>query len=294
MTWPLIILLLILLALATPEGLARESWSRLFAAMALSLVVVVAPLFVYFVSSFMVIDLRWKGDCRFGWLDCVILSKLAFAPFVLVATAALYRLEVLREKNFNDRWLVLGIYLGAVVSVACAIFGLLCLSPSAWLLVPIYVAVWYVIRARQLIKKSPVDFGNYFWATLATLPSWITAWFWAKQTYDSLPDAPPSGCFVVNAAGRGHEKIVGPFLEIEHRGKTRRANQQLVTLWQFENLWREKFPRSHKFFRRFYNRIGPVIAARITSPWLADIFCVALKPMEFAAKWINLNVNEKK
>ena len=66
MTWPLIILLLILLALATPEGLARQSWRSLLLAMALSFATVVLPLFVYFVSSFMVLDLEWKGACRFG------------------------------------------------------------------------------------------------------------------------------------------------------------------------------------------------------------------------------------
>ena len=285
MTWPLIILLLILLALATPEGIARQSWRSLLLAMALSFVTVVLPLFVYFVSSFMILDLRWKGACRFGWLDCVILTKLAFTPFVLVATAALYRLEVRRDKNLNDRWLVLGIYVGAVVSVACAGFGLLCLSPSAWLLVPIYIAVWYVFRARQLIKQSPLDFGNYFWTTLATIPSWITAWFWAKQTYESLPDTPPSGCFVVNAAGRGHKNFVGPFFEIEHCGQTRRANQQLITLWQFENGWRKKFPRSHRLTRHIYNHVGPRLAAKIRSPWLADLVFLALKPAEWLAEF---------
>lgn len=284
MNWHLIILVLILLALATPEGIARHSWRRLFEAMAMSFAVVVLPLFVYFLSSFMILDLRWKGACRFGWLDCVILSKLAFTPFVLVATAALYRIEVLREKNLNDRWQVIGIYVGALVSVACAIFGLLCFSPSPWLLVPVYISVWYFIRARQFIKQSPVDFGNYFWTTVVTIPSWVTAWFWAKQTYDALPDTPPSGCFVVNAAARGHEKIVGPFFEMEHRGEKRRVNQQLVTLWKFENTWHKKFPRSHRLARSFYNHLGPRLANQIRSPWMADLTFFILKPAEFVAR----------
>ncbi len=284
MSWHLLILILILLALATPEGIARQSWRRLLTAMALSFLVVVLPLFAYFASSVLIMDLRWKGACRFGWVDCFILSKLAFAPFVLVATAALYRIEVLQDKKNHDRWLVLGIYLGAIISVTCFIFGVVCAPYYPWLLVPLYVAAWYVTRAVQLIRRSAWPFGDYLLATLATIPSWITAWFWAKQTYVALPETPPSGCFVVTAAGRGHSNLVGPFLEIEHRGQARRANLQLVTLWRFENSWREKFPRSHQNFRRLYNRIGPVIAARIRSPWLADVIFLALKPAEWFAK----------
>ena len=80
-------------------------------------------------------------------------------------------------------------------------------------------------------------------------------------------------------------RSVGPFFEIEHCGQTRRANQQLITLWQFENLWREKFPRSHQVFRRGYNRLGPRLAAKIRSPWRADLIFLALKPGEWLA-WL--------
>ena len=284
MSWTLFLLLLVLLALALPDRIARGSWRGLLTTMAMCFIVVVLPLFVFFVSSFLVYDLNWRGACRFGWLDCCIASKLVFAPFVLAATYALYRLEVLRENIVTDRWLVLAIFVGAIVATACAIFGLLCLSPSAWLLVPIYVAVWYVIRAVQLIRRSTLEFGYYFWATLALIPSWVTAWFWAKHTYESLPELPPSGCFVVNAAGRGHPHVVGPFFEIEHRGQWRRANQQLITLWQFEILWRKKFPRGHALFRAAYNRLGPQLASKVRSPWQADLVFLALKPAEWLAR----------
>lgn len=289
----LIILLLIVLALSLPPDMAKQSWSRLLTSMATSFLVVLLPLFVYFASSFLIYDLRWQGACRFGWLDCFILTKLTFAPFVLMATYALYRLEVLKDKSFNDRRLVLGIYAGALVAVPCAVFGLICLQPYLWQLVPIYVAVWYVFRAVQIVRKSPLEFGNYFWITLATIPSWLISWLWSKHIYDSLPTTPPQSCFVVTAASTGHAKLVGPFVEIERLGEAFQANQQLITFWKFESLWHKKFPRSHNLFRRIYNRIGPIIAARIQSPWLADVFYVALKPVELTAKLINRNAQEK-
>ena len=289
----LVILLLMVLALSVPPDLAKKSWPRLLASMATSFLVVVLPLFIYFASSLLIYDLRWQGACRFGWLDCFILTKLTLAPFVLMATYALYRVEVLKDKSFSDRRLVLGIYVGALVAVVCALFGLICLQPYLWQLVPIYVAVWYVFRVVQIIRQSPLEFGNYFWITLATVPSWLISWFWAKHIYEALPKTPPQGCFVVTAASTGHARLVGPFVEIERRGEAFRANQQLLTLWQFERLWQNRFPRSHRRFRRIYNRIGPVIAARIRSPWLADAFYLALKPVELAATIINRKALKK-
>jgi hypothetical protein len=283
----LLILFLILLALGAPVGIAKNSWLRLLGAMVMSFFVVVLPLFVFFFSSFMVIDLQWKGACRHGWVDCFIVGKLAFTPFVLVAAAALYRLEVLGAKNLTDRWPVLGIYLGAIVAVTCAVFGVICLRWSGWLLVPLYVAVWYVIRAVQLGCRIPVGFWKYFWATLSTIPSWLIAWEWSKQVYQSLPNEAPQGCFIVTAASCGHQNIVGPFSEIEHRGQIRRVNHQLATFWQFEQLWREKSPRTHRLFRCGYNRFGPRIAAHINSPWVADAVFLALKPVELAARSFN-------
>lgn len=279
-----ILLILIFLALSIPKNMAGKPWRQQLALMGMTFLVVVLPLFVYFVSSLLVYDLQWQGACRFGWLDCFILTKLTLAPFVLMATYALYRVEVLKDKSLTDRRLVLGIYVGAIVAVPCAVFGLICLQPYVWQLVPLYVAVWYVVRAVQIIRRSPLEFGNYFWITLATIPSWLISWFWSKHIYESLPTMPPQNCFVVTAASTGHAKLVGPFVEIERRGAAFQVNQQLVTFWKFENVWHQKFPRSHTRFREIYNQIGPVIAARIKSPWLADAFYLALKPAEWLAQ----------
>jgi hypothetical protein len=283
-----IILFLILFALAMPVWFGKGFWPHVPLAMVMSFFVVVLPLFVFAFSSFMVPE--WKGACRYGWVDCFIVGKLAFSPFVLVATAALYRLEVLREKNVGDKWFVGGIYLGAMVAVTCAVFGLVCVKWQGWLLVPIYVAVWYAIRAVQLMIQSTVGFWAYLWATLLTVPAWLTSWQWSRQVYESLPNQAPSGCFVVTAAGRGHPNVVGPFFEIEHAGKSCRANQQLITLWQFEERWRKQFPLSHAAFRRIYNRFGSLIAARIRSQWQADVMFLILKPAEWLAN-IYLNKN---
>jgi hypothetical protein len=78
-----------------------------------------------------------------------------------------------------------------------------------------------------------------------------------------------------------------------HRGRRQSANQQLRVLWQFEAVWRNRFPRSHSAFRRFYNHIGPAVARRINSPLRADLAYLALKPAEFLAGLI-LQLNHDK
>ncbi len=106
----------------------------------------------------------------------------------------------------------------------------------------------------------------------------------SERKCGGLPDTQPKGCVVVTAAGRGHHFIVGPFFQIEHHGARQMANRQLDTFWQFEAIWRKRSPRSHRLFRKVYNRLGPSLAARITSRWRADVVFLTLKPFEHLAR----------
>ncbi|HEY3760820.1 MAG TPA: DUF6688 family protein [Verrucomicrobiae bacterium] len=281
--------------LALP-ALKRKSWCQFFIAVISSFLVVLLPLFVFFLSSLMGPD--WKGDCTYGWLNCFIVGKLALTPLVLLATAALYSLEILRVENRAARWIVVGIFLGAIVSSVCFGFGLVCIGFEAhaplkgWLLVPFYIAIWYSIRAIQLIKATYLDFKARLISLALSLPFWLVSWWWSRSLFASLPDQQPS-CFIVTAAGRGHAIFVGRHIEIEHNGRNVLVNQQLITFWQFENRWQNFSPRSHQVFRCGYNRIGPVIAARIKSPWFADFVYLTLKPFELVAEIINKLVISK-
>jgi len=277
-----------LLALALPPALKRRSWKTFFASLVLSFFGVLLPLFVFLFSSGL--EPEWKGACAFGWLDCFIVGKLALAPLALVATAALYALEIFRVENRTRRWMVVGVFLGAIVASICFAFGLVCIGSEAdahmlklWLLVPFYTAVWYSIRAVQLIKAARWDFWTYYISLIGSLPFWLASWYWSHSLYEALPNKAPADCFVVTAAARGHEFFVGPFIKVKHNGRIRRANRQLITLWQFETLWRDGAPLSHALFRCVYNRFGPVLARRIASPWLADLAHLAIKPVELLA-----------
>jgi hypothetical protein len=281
---PFVILAAILLGLALPSALKEKSWLRLLIASALSFFVVVLPVFVFLLSAFMVPE--WKGGCHLGWFDCFHMGKLALTPIVFWATAALYAVEICQIDERMQPWIVQGLFLGAIVASVCFVFGLVSVGnekgASLWLLVPFYISLWHGIRAVQLIKSSKLGLASYVRAVCGSLPLWFVGAIWSRKVYESLPNNPPS-CFVVTAASRGHERFVGPFVETTHNGRARLANQQLITLWQFEHFWRNRAPRSHAAFRRVYNRVGPFLARRIDSPWLADAACLAIKPVEFMA-----------
>jgi len=286
---PLLILLLILTALAAPPAVKKKSWAWFFGAFVLSFFVVLLPLFMFFISEFGTPE--WKGGCAYGWLDCFYSGKLALAPLVLWATAALYAVEVLQVSKRTKKWIVLGIFSGAIISVVCLVFALVCLhahlptGPTSFSMAgPLYVAIWYTWRATRLGHESGWGVKAFLGTLLGTIPFWISSILWSKSIYASLPDSPPTGCFIVTAAGRGHKKLVGPFRNIQRHGPLIQANDQLITFWAFENLWQNYAPHSHACFRRFYNRWGPVVARQIRSPLVADVIYVALKPVEFAAK----------
>jgi len=286
MLHPLIILCAVLIALATPPALEERSWKRFFICVVLSFAGVVLPLFVFFFSGFLVPD--WKGGCPHGWLDCFHVGKLALTPLVLLATMTLYAEDIARRKNKGSGWVAMGFLTGAVTSSICLIIGLVIHKVEldrlhAWLLAPLYVSIWYSVRTIQWIKAARPGFKAYAMTFFVSLPFWIGSILWSKKYYLSLPDKSPD-CFVVTAAMRGHPALVGPFVEINRRAGVRRANRQLLTFWQFENAWRCHAPRSHALGRKLYNRIGPVIAARIRSPWLADAVFVALKPFEWLVR----------
>jgi len=270
--------------LAAPAVTKNKSAWQMLVKIGMSFVVVVLPLFVFFLSYFLLPD--WKGGCVHGWIDCFISGKSVLAPIVLWATAALYAVEILRVEKPMAKWIILGISLGAITAIVCLAFGLFSIGWQAWMLVPAYVTVWYSFRAIQLMWAAKLNVWIYFCGLLSSLPFWILSVLFSKSLYASLPDKAPD-CFIVTAAGRGHKKFVGPFQTVEHNGNFIEANEQLATFWQFEEIWRSKSPRSHENFRRIYNRVGPILAARIKSAWLADLIFAAIKPAEVVAKFVN-------
>ena len=278
---------LILMALAAPPALRARSWKRFLIALVLTFFGIGLPLFIFLFSGLMLPE--WKGACHHGWLDCFHRGKWALLPLVLWASAALYAVEIWRTPGRTRPWIVLGLLTGAAVSAVCFGVGVVIVPGSqwrelaGWLLFPFCVAVWYGLRARQLLKAAGTSAGAMAATLLGSVPFWLGAVLWSRRAYAALPDTPPN-CFVATAAARGHGFVVGPRLRVMHHGRTQEATRQLRTLWEFEERWARRAPRSHAGFRRLYNVAGPLVAARLTTPLAADLAHLAIKPAELAAR----------
>ncbi len=113
----------------------------------------------------------------------------------------------------------------------------------------------------------------YFGTILGACPATVLM---SLGRYSSLPTTPPpSDCYVVTAASRGHGWLVD--------------NHQLMILKTFEIVLQANFPRAHHLLRRPYDVVGPWLAQRMNRAGVADAAYLSLKPVEWAA-WLTLRL----
>lgn len=242
------------------------------------------PLLIFLMSILMMPGS--KAECRFGWLDCFVEGKLALTPLIFWSCAAFYAAQFRGNGDPPEKWIVWGLFMGAFVSGVCFTWEWLRINFmdgfNWFLLVPLYVCIWYATVCIRLFRKVEFDASDGIKTFLLAAPFWLLSGAWSYQIYRSLPEE-RSGCFVVTAATQGHEAIVGPFTRIERRGETRVVNRQLLTFWEFEALWKMRFPFIHSGFRRIYNFVGPYVARNIRAKVVADGVYLLLKPCEVMA-----------
>ncbi len=280
------VVLLILTALVLPPVLRHRTWRTAGLALLVAIFGVCAPAFFFLMSGGFQPD--WKGASVHGWIGAFHEGKFGLTPLVAWAIAALYAFELGAPEQRDRPWKAVGIFIGATVSIVCLIHGLLTISPGPiwWgFVVPVYVVVWYAWRSVRCARTGALDPPRGFISLLASLPFWIYTVWHTRELYRALPDQPPE-CFVVSAAARGHAAVVGPLEAVERGGRLLPVNRQLVTFWQFEELWRHRASRGHATFRQIYDVWGYRAAALIRNRWLADAAYCALKPFELAARAI--------
>jgi hypothetical protein len=284
-----------LLALPPTVKSKSKAWKQLLPRSLKAAFGIIVPITTFFLST--ALTPMWKSDAFYGWFDCLHLGKIVLAPLVFWAAAALYALEVWQVRRRTRSWIVLGLFLGSLVSIACVAHGLITLLKNIeivialGLLIPVYTAAWYSFRAVEVIREADMPLRSYLWAAAGSLPCWIGSIILAKQEYARLPETMPD-CFVVSAALRGHQRFVGSFPAADRNGALLQVNRQLLTFRRFEALWMMVNPRTHRCFRKIYNKIGPLIAFRIRTAWTADMVFLLLKPAEWIA-WLLLGLTKK-
>ena len=160
----------------------------------------------------------------------------------------------------------------------------------AFAVVPFSVAVVQTMLCGILVQgyRFQPETWVYHWRSIIGstglfLSSMILKFPIAFVKYKSLPDDPPSSCFIVTAAARGHSRVVGSWIDLQTQVP---VNQQLARFRAFEAWLQERFPQTHAIARRVYNFIGPMIAKRIDGPLKADVVYCLLKPVEWSIRLV--------
>ncbi len=178
--------------------------------------------------------------------------------------------------------IAVGRWLGVTASVFSESIALLMYVVMA---APV-LCVWAYVRATIAVAGTQIAGTGYqpwHWlaAILAWIVSWGIAWKLAVDTmlaeYAKLPTTDPN-CYVSAAAAHGHPRLVGT----EHANGP--VNLQMRKLKFLEITLQTGLPRVHRWIRRAYDQIGPVLADQCRgSIWFADATYLMLKPIEYSS-----------
>lgn len=104
---------------------------------------------------------------------------------------------------------------------------------------------------------------------------------WTFSTQIPPPPLEYEGHYLCTVAAGGHEKIVKPVRYGIRRNQKIVVNRQLLIANAFEDLIAEKFPKSHRRIRNFYDKYGYPVSRHITTKTRADIVYIIMKPLEY-------------
>lgn len=104
---------------------------------------------------------------------------------------------------------------------------------------------------------------------------------WTFSTQTPPPPLEYHGHYLCTVAAGGHEKVVKPVRYGIRRNQKIIVNRQLLIANAFEDLIAERFPKSHRRIRNFYDKYGYPVSRHITTRTRADIVYIIMKPFEY-------------
>lgn len=127
-------------------------------------------------------------------------------------------------------------------------------------------------------RERPAQRGA-LWTAIGSIAAYLGAWpsavMLALHEYHKLPTKPPTDCYVCTAAAMGHPWLVRATPVTLSDGRVVRVNRQMRVLKAGEWVLAERLPRLHTLLRGVYDIVGPRLAARVRSPWAADVAWLA-------------------
>lgn len=229
--------------------------------------------------------------------SATIVMAISLAPLAAIASLLVYGMRALNERAIRGD-ISLPIRIGTAAVIAAVITVLQPLqnavfSVAGWSVLALFGAgplLCFTIATRLLISRwdsaGLTRFIPGAATVMAAVASIYVTWQRAMEHYATLsPTDPYADCYIASAAARGHRSVVGSWSAPASSGTVTVTNQ-LVHLKAVELLVRAASPRLHRWIRSGYNRVGPRLAARITSPVRADIAWATMLPLGIAARLV--------
>ena len=188
-----------------------------------------------------------------------------------------------------SKYVLMALLLFFLLGLALSRGGLFFLALFFTLYFGVYWALLtYSYVSFRVFRDSSSLSKNFSLLQFLTTVSWLGAFMGMCRVsvmasmveYSKLPLEPPSGCYVVTAAARGHAWFVKADDNLCQRFP---VNRQLCRLKAFEIVVKSIWPRAHRLFRKIYDTLGPIVANRLSNRLFADLAYVSLKPVEWIA-----------
>lgn len=227
------------------------------------------------------------------WISILVgLVPLAVLGSTIFAHAA--RDQVRRPKPRRKRSVPITVAIVAVTFLLLATITIM--SSGIALVLFLFVGPYMMLlcMGAALCRLYRTDFaepdrGSKVIPNALTIGGYLAAWpvavGQAQIVYSSLPTQPP-GCYVCSASAHGHRWLTRATPVRFADGRVLLVTRQMQTLKAAELRLAHRFPTLHRALRSAYDAIGPRIAGRIRSPWLADASYLLFVPVAVIARWL--------
>ncbi|MEM9415953.1 MAG: DUF6688 family protein [Planctomycetota bacterium] len=186
------------------------------------------------------------------------------------------------EGKYPGRFAILEI-LSAIGAMIVCVVSMILFPLGMWFSPVLYGLAFLSGTTRFLVtrhfdKRDGLDRPSprgAVWVFITTALAYAAAWpgavALALWQYHKLPTQPPQGCYVCTAAAKGHPWLVRSVRVRLADGSVMRVSGQMRVLKAAEWVLAERLPWLHRGVRAVYDRVGPRLAARVRSPWSADL-----------------------
>lgn len=142
---------------------------------------------------------------------------------------------------------------------------------SVWILILFFPFLLIILCILQIFGQYPDSMIKVFTDT--------TTWTLSQKSHPPFLDH--QGHYLCTVAACGSPHIVRPQKIGLRHGHEIIVNRQLSVANAFENIIETKFPKTHRFIRRNYDKYGYPLSKKITSRFGANLTYLLMKPLEW-------------